>query len=104
MADVDDMFALDSDPRVMRFLSRRVPTPRQTLEREVLPSLLAEYDRSPGFGVWAAVGNATGLFAGWFGLRITAGRDAGDAELGYRLRRAVCGLGQACAARGVTSG
>jgi len=47
-ADVDSLVELDGDPEVMRFLTKGKPTPR-----EVLPRLLAEYDR--GFGRWAAL-------------------------------------------------
>jgi RimJ/RimL family protein N-acetyltransferase len=92
MADVDDLFELDGDPEVMRYLSKR-PS-REALEDRVLPGLLAEYDRSPGFGVWAAL-NTADAFLGWFCLRIVDGRPVGDAELGYRLRRAVWGGGLA---------
>jgi RimJ/RimL family protein N-acetyltransferase len=93
MADVDNLLALDSDPEVMRFLSKgRSPT-RERIEQEVLPGLLAQYDRYPGFGWWAAEENATGSFAGWMGLQVKEDRPSGDAELGYRLRRAVWGRG-----------
>lgn len=95
MADVDNLFELDSDPEVMRFLSARVPTPRDVIEGKILPHQLAVYDRSPGFGIWAAIDNATGSFLGWFALLVHADRPAGDAELGYRLRRAAWGRGLA---------
>jgi RimJ/RimL family protein N-acetyltransferase len=65
---------------------------------ELLPALLADYDRPGGYGRWAAEERATGAFLGWFAL---SGRRGGDhastppdeGELGYRLKRAVWGRG-----------
>lgn len=46
LADADDLLCLDGDPRVMRFLEPRLKT-RAQIEAEVLPRLLACYDRHP---------------------------------------------------------
>lgn len=94
MADVDNLFALDGDPEVMRYLPDEDST-REKIEQEVLPYLLAEYDRSPGLGLWAAVEHGSGEFLGWMCLRTTKGHAPDDVELGYRLRRAVWGKGLA---------
>lgn len=99
--DVDNLYALDSDPEVMRFIDDGKPTPREVIERERLPALLDEYHRHPGLGGWPAVAKATGAFIGWFGLRPTdAGSPVlepgpGNVELGYRLRRSAWGKGYA---------
>lgn len=95
MADVDNLFALDSDPEVMRYLPADEATTRDHIEQVVLPHLVAEYDRSPGLGVWAAVEHGSGEFMGWMCLRTTKGHAPDDVELGYRLRRAVWGKGVA---------
>ena len=50
---MDDLVALDSDPDVMRYLTNGRPTPREVVEREVLPSILRCYTRSEA-GRWAA--------------------------------------------------
>lgn len=94
MADVDNLFALDSDPEVMRYLPEDEPT-RANIEQAVMPYLLAEYDRSPGLGLWAAIEHGSGEFLGWMCLRTTKGHEPDDVELGYRLRRAVWGKGLA---------
>lgn len=119
--DVDNLVELDSDPEVMRYLTGGKPTPRPQVEQEILPRILGDYDRFPGFGCWAAVEKATGAFVGWFLLRprpgrptvhaaAESGRDPGagitgeppaggpcamEAELGYRLRRSAWGKGYA---------
>jgi RimJ/RimL family protein N-acetyltransferase len=94
-ADVDLLVELDSDPEVMRFLTGGIPTPRDEIEREVLPSFLDHYRRFPGFGFWAAVEKSTGEFLGWFHLRPPKGGGPDEAELGYRLRRSAWGKGYA---------
>lgn len=91
-ADVDNLFELDSDPEVMRFLNGGTPTLRAVIEREILPRFLQYREHSTGHGHWAAIEKATGDFLGWFGLVPSEG-DADTAELGYRLRRAAWGKG-----------
>jgi RimJ/RimL family protein N-acetyltransferase len=92
-ADVDDLVALDADPEVRRFLARDA-TSRAAIECELLPRILEQYERHPGFGRWAAIELATGEFVGWFELEASDG-EPGAAELGYRLRRSAWGKGYA---------
>jgi len=94
-ADGDNLFALDSDPEVMRFLNGGAPTPREAIEREILPCFLRCSERFPGFGVWAAVEKETGEFLGWFSFRPVDEATPTEVELGYRLRREAWGRGYA---------
>jgi RimJ/RimL family protein N-acetyltransferase len=94
-ADVDNLFDLDSDPAVMRFLTGGTPTPREVIQDEILPSFLRSYERFAGFGFWAAIEKVSGDFLGWFSFRPPDGAASGDVELGYRLRRAAWGQGYA---------
>ncbi|MEV6521927.1 GNAT family N-acetyltransferase [Longispora sp. NPDC051575] len=93
-SDVDHLVALDGDPAVMRFLTNGRPTPRATVEDEVLPAILRGYELGPA-GRWAAVERATGAFLGWFALDPGPDGDAGEVELGYRLRAESWGRGYA---------
>jgi RimJ/RimL family protein N-acetyltransferase len=93
--DVDDLTALDSDPAVMRYLNGGEPTPRAVIEREVLPRFIASSRAGDGYGVWAAIERATGVFVGWFALRPHEDGAVGEVSLGYRLRRSVWGKGYA---------
>jgi RimJ/RimL family protein N-acetyltransferase len=93
--DIDLLVELDGDPEVMRYLTGGVPTSRERLEGEVLPAWLEQYRTYQGFGFWAAIERATGQFLGWFHLRPPKGGLPGEAELGYRLRRAAWGKGYA---------
>ena len=93
--DALNLFELDSDPEVMRYLSGGAPTPRDLIEREILPRFLASYQRFPGYGTWAAAGKSSGDFLGWFGFRPSTEDAPGDVSLGYRLRRSAWGNGYA---------
>ncbi|MEZ5184491.1 MAG: GNAT family N-acetyltransferase [Candidatus Nanopelagicales bacterium] len=86
--DLDDLVELDSDPEVMFFITGGRPTPREEIEREVLPVFVAG-------GYWAAVEKSADEFLGWFHLRPAPGHRADEPELGYRLRRAVWRRGYA---------
>jgi RimJ/RimL family protein N-acetyltransferase len=94
-ADLDHLVELDGDPEVMRFLTGGAPTPREVIQREILPRFLGSYERLSGFGVWAAVEKASGDFLGWFSFRSPEGTGSEEVELGYRLHRAAWGRGYA---------
>jgi RimJ/RimL family protein N-acetyltransferase len=93
-ADLDNLVELDSDPEVMRYLSGGAATPRDVIEREILPAFMRFDAAELPFGVWAATGNESQGFLGWFSLRLTEGSH-GSAALGYRLHRTAWGRGYA---------
>ncbi len=92
-ADADNLFDLDSDPDVMRFLSGGPPTPRDVIEHDILPGMLRYYERGDRYGYWAAIEKTTGDFLGWFHFRPPEGASPDEAELGYRLRKTAWGKG-----------
>lgn len=95
-ADVPDLLELDSDPEVMRFLTNGRPTPREVIEREVLPRVLGGYERLRGLGRMAAIERSGGAFLGWIGFDPAEdGRPDDEIELGYRLCRSAWGRGYA---------
>jgi RimJ/RimL family protein N-acetyltransferase len=91
--DTDNLVNLDADPDVMRFVTGGVPTSRDEIEKEFLPAFLGYYERYEGYGFWAVIEKATGEFLGWFHFR--PGENAGEVELGYRLRKSAWGKGYA---------
>lgn len=93
--DVENLFELDSDPDVMRFLTGGRPTPHDVIQNETLPRFLHYYEPFTGFGFWAAIEKAIGDFLGWFHFRSPEGSDPEDVELGYRLRKSAWGKGYA---------
>jgi RimJ/RimL family protein N-acetyltransferase len=92
--DLDRLVALDSDPEVTRYTSYGAPTPRERYESEILPRWFAFYESTPLLGYWAAEARVDGEFLGWFHLRPDR-FDAGEQELGYRLKRDAWGRGYA---------
>ncbi|WP_405851401.1 GNAT family N-acetyltransferase [Streptomyces sp. NBC_00090] len=94
-ADAEHLFALDSDPDVMRFINGGRPTSREAVRTRVLPRLLHEHPCTGTRGYWAAEEKATGGFLGWFEFRPLDDGSPAVVELGYRLNRAAWGSGYA---------
>jgi RimJ/RimL family protein N-acetyltransferase len=90
--DADNLFSLNSDPEVMRYLGR--PPSREFLRDEIIPFHLGVYQRFDRLGTWAAESAGTGEFLGWFHFRAEDG-DITNIHLGYRLRRAAWEKGYA---------
>jgi RimJ/RimL family protein N-acetyltransferase len=93
--DVDNLFNLNSDPAVMRYLTGGTPTPREKIRDEILPFHLAVYGRLDRLGTWAAESSVTGEFLGWFHFRPGEDADLTNIELGYRLVRPAWNKGYA---------
>ena len=93
--DVDNLFDLNSDPEVMRYLTGGRPTPREEIRDQIIPFQLAVYDRFDRLGTWAAESVDSGEFLGWFHFRPGLGTDTTNIDLGYRLRRPAWNKGYA---------
>ncbi len=93
--DVDNLFRLNSDPAVMRYLTGGRPTPREEIRDQIIPFHLAVYDRLDRLGTWAAESTASGEFLGWFHFRPGPDGDVTNIDLGYRLRRSAWNKGYA---------
>jgi RimJ/RimL family protein N-acetyltransferase len=90
--DIDNLFNLNSDPEVMRYLGR--PPSRQILRDEIIPFHLGVYQRFDRLGTWAAESASNGEFLGWFHFRAEDG-DITNIDLGYRLGRSAWNKGYA---------
>ena len=93
--DADNLFNLNADPAVMRYLTGGAPTPREEIRDRFIPFHLGVYDRFDRRGTWAAESSATGEFLGWFHFRAGPGADITNVDLGYRLRRSAWHQGYA---------
>ena len=88
--DFDDLFALNSDPRVMKYIADGTVSTRDevagALRRFVrYPTLY------PDLGIWHTSRRDTGAFIGFFALNYTG--KSTDIEVGYRLLHNAWGLG-----------
>jgi RimJ/RimL family protein N-acetyltransferase len=94
-ADANNLFELDSDPDVMRFINGGTPTPLDVVKNEDLPWFIEYGERFPGYGFWAAEDKSSGEFLGWFLFRPPEDGSPDEPELGYRLRKSAWGKGYA---------
>jgi RimJ/RimL family protein N-acetyltransferase len=109
-ADGANLFALDHDPDVLRYIPLKPHPTREEYVNDIVGRFLPYYDRHPHLGVWAVEEKAGSTFVGCFCLRRGIDEsDAallqyrpGDLELGYRLRRAAWGKGYATELAGAT--
>lgn len=89
-ADVDDIFALDSDARVMRYIGDGRVSTRLEAD-QAIGRVLKRYVDTPGLGVWHARRRDNGAFVGWVSLKHAG--ESPDIEVGYRLRPDAWGFG-----------
>lgn len=94
-SDPELLVELDGDPEVMRYITGGATTPRIRVETALLPAMIRDYDRYPGFGAFATHTKDDGEFIGWCMLLPEFDGAPGQAELGYRLRKAAWGKGYA---------
>jgi [ribosomal protein S5]-alanine N-acetyltransferase len=88
--DFDDVYALNSDPRVMKYIADGTVSTREEVAG-FMPRY-ARYSRLyPDLGIWHTSRRDSGAFIGFFALNY-AGRST-DIEIGYRLLHNAWGLG-----------
>jgi RimJ/RimL family protein N-acetyltransferase len=90
LADQSDLFALDTDPRVMKYIGDGKPGTRRQVE-QLLRRIVRYPALYPDLGLWHTSRRDTGAFIGWFSLKY-AGKSP-DIEIGYRLLHNAWGLG-----------
>lgn len=95
--DEDNLYELDSDPEVMRYLTHGTPSSRAEVQTAIQRCISLRAKHNNRFGVWAAVEKNSGRFMGWFLFR-PCWKDPDNTnriELGYRLKQAFWGRGYA---------
>ncbi|MEO0015231.1 MAG: hypothetical protein RLZZ535_3620 [Cyanobacteriota bacterium] len=94
--DLDNLFDLNSDSEVMRYINGGLPTSYHDIEKS-LSKYLESYEKNAYLGFWAAIEKTNNKFIGWFHFLTTTNFNylaefnlvTGDEiALGYRLRRA----------------
>ena len=90
--DFNNLYALDTDPEVMRFISGGIPNSEETT-RNSLSRVIEKYKTWGHLGLWAAETKDTKEFIGWFAVKPLPGVD--EIEVGYRLAKKYWGQGYA---------
>lgn len=97
--DFEDLYPLDQDPRVMKYIWECKPKPLSRAEaRDRLGKMIAYYDRFPGLGAFATCLRSDGTFIGWTALKDLDGSEY--TEVGYRYYFDHWGKGYATEAAG----
>lgn len=90
-SDLDDLVAMDSDDRVMRYLGSGLTGRTRAQCEETIERLVARAAENPGYGLLHARARDGGAFVGGCGLfRVPDGEDI---EIAYRLPHAQWGHG-----------
>lgn len=102
--DADNLFQLDSDPQVMRYINGGIPTSYAAIVQNFLPTYTRVDPKFPHLRFWAALDQQNLDFVGWFhfihvgqhplALRLKLAAED-DIALGYRLHRNFWGKGYA---------
>jgi RimJ/RimL family protein N-acetyltransferase len=102
--DSDNLFELDSDPEVMRFINGGKPTDYEVIKKRTLPKFLEYYDKFENYGFWAVEEKSSDEFIGWFhfipaldnkfAVELNLVKND-EIALGYRLRSSRWGKGYA---------
>jgi RimJ/RimL family protein N-acetyltransferase len=88
--DFDDVWRLDQDPGVMRYIGNGKLSSRAQIATSMkrIPRVYRLY---PGLGTWRASRRDTGAYIGWFTFKYIP--DTVEVEVGYRLLREAWGQG-----------
>jgi RimJ/RimL family protein N-acetyltransferase len=93
LGDLDDLYVMDGDDRVMRYIGTGMTGRTREQCEEVLPRIIAKTVRSPGYGLLHASRRDGGGFVGGCGLFPLP--DSDEIEIAYRLPFACWGQGYA---------
>lgn len=93
-SDIDDLFELDSNPDVMKYIRLPTATSKEQIEKTIA-GVKEQYQRN-GIGRWIVQDKATKEVLGWSGLKIEEHfRDFHYNDVGYRFKPQYWGKGVA---------
>lgn len=90
--DGDLMLDLDSDPELMRYITRGKTTTADDMSNIYIPRMKSYTEPARGWGLWKAFRREDDQFIGWFLLRPLKG-DPEAVEIGWRFKRKFWGKG-----------
>ena len=99
--DIDDLYQLDQDPAVMKYLNGGKPTTMEEKHTVFLPRMAKYANKEKGWGLWKVNIKESGEFIGWILVRpMHFFNDETDTEwhnleLGWRFKQSSWGKGYA---------
>jgi len=95
--DAQDLFELDQDPEVMKYINGGEPTSMEKIESVFLPRLESYSNNEKGWGMWGVYIAQSDEFIGWILVRpmefFTDNPEYNNLELGWRFKRSSWGKG-----------
>jgi RimJ/RimL family protein N-acetyltransferase len=97
--DIDDLFKLDQNPKVMRYLNGGKATSMADIVNIALPRMLSYTNEQQGWGLWKVTVAASHTFIGWVLVRpmgfFSEQVELSNLELGWRFIESSWGKGYA---------
>ncbi len=98
-SDKQQLFELDQDPEVMRFINGGKATSMEDVEKIYIPRVLAYRNPVEGWGLWHVSLLDNGEFIGWILIRpmnfFSEAPEPENLEIGWRFKRKFWGKGYA---------
>ena len=95
--DTQDLFELDQDPAVMKYINGGEPTSMEKIESVFIPRLESYTNKEKGWGMWGVYITDTSEFLGWILVRpmefFSEHPEYDNLELGWRFKQAAWGKG-----------
>lgn len=97
--DAQDLFDLDNDPEVMRYITQGKTPPMEEVLNVFIPRFEAYTNAEQGWGLWKVDLETTGEFLGWILIRpmgfYSDTPEFDNLEIGWRFKQLTWGKGYA---------
>lgn len=98
-SNAEELFLLDQDPAVMKFINGGNPSSREQINTVLIPRMNAYRDEAKGWGLWQVSNTETGEYLGWVLVRpmyfFSDHPETDNLELGWRFFQSIWGKGYA---------
>lgn len=99
LADGHRLLDVDSDPVVMKYISKGIPSSEHDIENILLPRLAKYLRPDKGWGIWEVCDKVSNEYFGWILVRpmhfFSAEPELDNWELGWRFKQSSWGKGYA---------
>lgn len=97
--DAQELFELDNDPAVMKYLNGGTPNSMEDIVDKWIPRMESYLTPDKGWGIWRVARSDNNTFIGWILIRpmdfFTDAPKFNDLEIGWRFKQAFWGNGYA---------